>query len=404
MKGFRRAEPPNGASSSAVAAVLAVGAVTAAAVAAASAAASVSLARRVVTPSARPTDTDLVAVDTAAQTITLGRTADTELPGQYGLFTTGTLHHLKLGSILATTPETVTRKLLTRVGAETRLESRGTFSGWYFEAPDQLHLDYSHERIPTEIGECPAWLFDAQSDTWVIQVHGRGATRAECLRAVPVFHAAGVTSLLVSYRNDGDAPRSRSGTYSLGLTEWHDVEAAIAWARSRGAQRIIVMGWSMGGAIALQVALNSYHRDAIVGFILESPVVDWRRVLDFQARSMRVPSALADLAMRTLAVAWAAPLTGAEAPIVLDRLDVVARSGELTHPILILHSDDDGFVPSDGSHALHEARPDLVTMDTFTVARHTKLWNYDSARWNGDITGWMAKQLDAPASAAQPEK
>ena len=109
-----------------------------------------------------------------------------------------------------------------------------------------------------------------------MQVHGRGTTRSEALRAVPVFHALGITSLVVSYRNDGEAPRSRTGTYALGATEWRDVDAAIGFARRRGARRVIVMGWSMGGAIALQLALNSAHRDAIAGLVLDSPVIDWR--------------------------------------------------------------------------------------------------------------------------------
>ena len=39
-------------------------------------------------------------------------------------------------------------------------------------------------------------------------MHGRAVSRPETLRAVPVFHDAGYTSLLISYRNDGDAPRN----------------------------------------------------------------------------------------------------------------------------------------------------------------------------------------------------
>ena len=71
---------------------------------------------------------------------------------------------------------------------------------------------------------------------------------------------------------------------------------------------------------------------------------------------------------------------------------MVARADELRAPILILHSDDDGFVPADASHALQEARPDLVTMPRFTVARHTKLWNYDEKGWTTAITEWLAAQ------------
>jgi pimeloyl-ACP methyl ester carboxylesterase len=152
------------------------------------------------------------------------------------------------------------------------------------------------------------------------------------------------------------------------------------------------MGWSMGGAIALQLELSSAHRDVIAGLVLESPVVDWRVVLGFHARQMHVPAAVTGLAIGALQTEWAAPMTGAGAAIRFDRLDVIARAAELRHPILILHSDDDGFVPSDASHDLVVARPDLVEMQVFDVARHTKLWNYDQERWSDSIREWLRRQ------------
>jgi alpha-beta hydrolase superfamily lysophospholipase len=352
--------------------------------------ASVRMARKIVTPVPRQRDTAIVDVDVPAQTITLARTADTELPGRYGLFTSGTESYIKLGTVLGADATTVKRKLLTEIGPESRLSADAAFSGWYYDAPDQLHLPFSTELIGSALGPCPAWLFDGEpdADTWVIQVHGRGTTRAECLRAVPVFHALGFPVLVTSYRNDGDAPRSRTGRYALGSTEWRDVDAAIAFALRRGASRVVLMGWSMGGAIALQLALGSPHREAIAGVILDSPVVDWRVVLDYQARLLKVPEPVSELALGALQAEWATVLTGAD-PIPLDRLDIVARADELTRPVLILHSDDDGFVPADGSHRLAEARPDLVTLETFQVARHTKLWNYDSQRWSDAIRRWL---------------
>ena len=84
--------------------------------------------------------------------------------------------------------------------------------------------------------------------------------------------------------------------------------------------------------------------------------------------------------------------TGAGAAIPFDRLDAVSRAAELRHPILILHSDDDGFVPSDASHDLVVARPDLVEMQVFEIARHTKLWNYDQERWSDSIRTWLERQ------------
>ncbi|MEJ1155505.1 alpha/beta hydrolase family protein [Microbacterium marmarense] len=359
---------------------------------AAMAVASIHMARRVVTPAARMPDTTILDLDTAAQTITLARTPDTQLPGRYGLFTTGSATYVKLGSVLAEQETQVTRKLLTHIAADAHLQPRAAFSGWYFDSPDQLHLPYTPELIGTSVGPCPAWLFPAgDGDVWVIQIHGRGTTRAEGLRAVPLFAAAGISSLLVSYRNDSEAPRSRSGTYALGATEWRDVDAAIGFARRRGANRIVLMGWSMGGAIALQVSLNSAHREHIIGLILESPVVDWRLVLEYQSAALNVPTAVSNLAIGALSTPWASPITRSGGAIPFDKLDILSRASELQHPILILHSDDDGFVPSDASHDLAILRPDLVDLVVFDVARHTKLWNYDQERWTSSINEWLSR-------------
>ncbi|MFJ6652356.1 alpha/beta hydrolase family protein [Microbacterium sp. NPDC091313] len=364
---------------------------------------SLRVARRVVTPAARVPDTRIVDLDTGAQTITLERTADTSLPGRYGLFTAGTLPYVKLGSVLSEDDRTVKRKLLTHVAPGARLSPDAAFSGWYYDRPEDLQLPFRNELIGSSLGPCPAWVFPAEeeSDRWVIQVHGRGTTRAEALRAVPLFRSLGFTSLLVSYRNDGEAPRSRTGTYALGATEWRDVDAAIGFARRAGARRVVVMGWSMGGAIALQVELSSPHQDVLVGLILDSPVVDWRVVLDYQAKLMHLPAPVTGLALGTLSSEWAAPVARTGSAIPFDRLDGVARAAELHHPILLLHSDDDGFVPSAASHALAAARPDLVEMHAFDVARHTKLWNYDQVRWSEAITDWLRRQdlLDEHAAA-----
>lgn len=350
------------------------------------------VARRVVTPMRRATDTEILSVDTGAQTIELKRTPDTELPGRYGLFTTGTYGYVKLGAVLSADGSAVRRKLLTQIEPGARVDRAAAFSGYYYSSPSELHLRWENLLIGSPAGPCPAWYFPASSSTWVIQVHGRGATRAECLRAVPVLHAAGLPNLVVSYRNDGEAPRTRAGAYALGASEWRDVDAAIAYALRHGAERVILMGWSMGGAVSLQAAVTSGHRERIAGIILESPVVDWRTVLRFQAKLAGVRAPLPELAMGALQMPLTARLSGADEPIHFDRLDMVARADELTAPVLILHSDDDGFVPADSSHALQEARPDLVTMPKFTVARHTKLWNYDQTGWTIAITDWLETQ------------
>jgi uncharacterized protein len=253
------------------------------------------------------------------------------------------------------------------------------------------------------VGPAPAWLVPAPgaTDRWVIQVHGRAVTRHEALRAVPVFNAAGYTSLLISYRNDGVAPSSADARYALGDTEWEDVAAAIEFAQNRGARNVVIMGWSMGGAIALQTVTRAAH-DVIRGVVLDSPVIDWVAALDYQAELLRLPHPITRGVYRLIGSSWGSRLTGQAQPIDLDRLDFVRRATELSLPILLMHSDDDGYVPSAPSRALANARPDIVTFERFVHARHTKLWNYAPERWNGAITRWLTALETATARTGHP--
>ena len=88
---------------------------------------------------------------------------------------------------------------------------RGRLSGWFHLSPRDLPYPYRDVTIETPLGPAPAWLVPAEggpAKRWVINVHGRAVRRSETLRAVEPFRDAGYTTLMVSYRNDGDAPRS----------------------------------------------------------------------------------------------------------------------------------------------------------------------------------------------------
>jgi alpha-beta hydrolase superfamily lysophospholipase len=355
-------------------------------------------ARRVITPPrARKDDVQVLGLDENTGTITLERTPETVVDGHYGFsFGSGSGYAL-VGPILSEDRHRITRRFEgTRFGA-LAAGCRGRMSGWFFLDPGDAGLDYDEVEIATELGPAPAWFVRAATDTgrWAILVHGRAASRAETIRAVPVFREAGYHCLLVSYRNDPGAPASPDGRYALGDTEWRDVDAALARAVADGATSVVLMGWSMGGATALQTATRSERAGAIAGIVLESPVVDWITALEYQARSEGLARPIRSLVYSLLGGAWAGPLTRQSAPIDFSRLDFVERAGELSVPVLILHSDDDGVIPSSASRALALARPDIVTLEPFIVARHTRLWNYDRRRWSGAISRWLAA-LGAP--------
>lgn len=375
----------------AIGASIGLGAIAVVATAAA-AVVTVIFARTVVTPpKKRPEDVRILDVRDA--TITLSANLDSLTPGQYSLWFSQDTGHARVGEILSYTPDTVTRQLIEVDFGDLDHAVRGRFSGWFYLSPQELGYPWREVSIDTEVGPAPAWLIPAEtpSDRWVIQVHGRAVRRQEALRAVPVFREAGYTSLLISYRNDGDAPPSDDHRYALGDTEWRDVESAMRFALDNGARSIVLMGWSMGGATVLQALTRSPLASFVDGVVLESPVVDWVTALQFQGVANRLPGFVQFGVIKLLGFRWAGLFTGQTAPIDLGRLDLVARASELSTPILLLHSDDDGYVPATASQALAVARPDIVTFERFTTARHTKLWNYDRERWNRVISRWLAK-------------
>ena len=96
---------------------------------------------------------------------------------------------------------------------------------------------------------------------WYIPVEGSEKTIIVCsgangsldadLHVAPWLHAAGFNVLLFDWRAHG---KSDGDVVTLGYNERYDLIAAVEFAQARGAQRVGVLGFSMGGAVALATA------------------------------------------------------------------------------------------------------------------------------------------------------
>ncbi len=362
-------------------------------------------ARRVITPvRVREEDQEVLAVirEGRALQIILKATPDSIVDGVYGLFFDGGRGHARLGRILSYSPaeQTVLREVEAVYSGDLTTARRGYWSGAVHPDPASLGLPSEEVQIRVDGGAAPAWLVRAapaagtpSSDIWAIMVHGRGASRQEGLRAVRVARDLGLSSLLITYRNDGLAPSAEDGRYGLGSTEWRDVEAAIAFALEHGAREVVLFGWSMGGAICLQTADLSRYHHLIRAMVLDAPVINWVDVLAHHAELNRIPSAVGRYGQLMMSHPLGRRLTGLAAPVDLKAMDWVARAVELRTPTLILHSVDDEYVPYGPSADLAEKNPEMVTFETFNSARHTKEWNVDPERWESLVAAWLRQQL-----------
>jgi uncharacterized protein len=351
-------------------------------------------ARRVLTPDRqRPDDTPILAVDD--DSVTLGITPETVVPGRYGLWLDQASGHCRVGDILE----------LNEVAGRVRRSLHGVdygrlapgFARWnqYYWGADperSLGLPTEHVDVQTELGAMPAWavLAEEPGNRWAVLVHGRGARREEGLRAIRPLRDSGINVLIPSYRNDVGAPAGPDGRYNLGLSEWKDIEDAALYAVQRGARELVLVGWSMGAAIVLQLLDRSWLSDHVTHVVLDSPVIDWNDVLTHHAQEHGVPAPVGELSRTLMGRRWARRLVGVHDPVDVAQTNWVARADELRHRILLIHSVDDEFVPVGPSEQLALARPDLVRFEPWQTARHVKEWNTDPDRWEAAVRGFVS--------------
>lgn len=363
----------------------------AAGTAAASFSAAAYFARRVLTPDRRrPDDTEVLEVGAGQLVLRAG--PETAVPGRYGVWLDGGRGHVRVGEILERDEERVCREILGRDFGILR-PGPARWNSYYYCAPPEISLGLAtrHVEIATDLGPMPAWEIPGTGDgsRWAVLVHGRGARREETIRGIGPALAARHTVLVPSYRNDEGAPAGPDGRYNLGLSEWRDIEAALAYAIERGAREISLVGWSMGGAIILQLLAQSPLAETVTRVVLDGPVVDWNDVLRHHAKGHGVPGPVEGLSRTLMGKRWSRRLLGVHEAVDVAQTNWVARADEVHHPMLLIHSVDDEFVPVGPSQQLAAARPDLVTLVPWDTARHCKEWNTDPQRWEGEVTAYL---------------
>jgi pimeloyl-ACP methyl ester carboxylesterase len=322
--------------------------------------------------------------------VTLSRDANTARPATVGLTWPGghailTDQVILDGNRVVRTVDEIERGTL-RPGVHAFIDMH------VFDTDPRIGLDmsFSSVAIPDELGPMPAWYVppttDVARDTWVIAVHGRGSDRTEALRVLPTVAATGCPSLIISYRNDVGAPASPDGRYHLGDTEWLDVQAAIEYARDHGAARVVLYGWSMGGAVAMTALrrLPTAQASLVTAVVLDSPVLDWTSTLALQGRQRNLPAPLTWTAER---------MVERRDQLTLSDFDQRRYAPQLSVPTLLFVDRSDTTVPPAASLQFGHLRPDLVTLITTSGGDHTGSWNVDPVRYDDAVRDFLSAHV-----------
>lgn len=312
-----------------------------------------------------PAETEVEALP--AGRIVLESTEESRRPGVQGLEWPG--GRAVVGPIAGEDDGSVTRPLREVDGyLAPEMEVAFNPTVWSGDPSSALGIPSRTVPIRDELGTMPAWLVPGRGRTWAIVVHGINATPQTGLRVVPTLHRAGLPTLLITYREDLGAPASPDGFHHMGLTEWRDLAAAARYALGHGAEHLVLVGYSMGGAIVTQFMERSPLAPEVVGLVLDAPVLDWQAVLSFNATEMGFPSFLSK------PVEWA---IGARIDADWESLDAIRHPEDFQLPILLFHGTEDDVVPISTSDDFAAELPRRVTYFRVPEAGHTEEWNVD---------------------------
>ena len=193
--------------------------------------------------------------------------------------------------------------------------------------PAQLRLPYEEVRIATPDGEVlHGWFVPApQSRATVLFLHGNAGSIAHRLDWLPLFQRLRLSALLVDYRGFGQSTGrpSEAGTHADAEAAWRH----LTEARGIPAARIVVMGESLGAAVAARLAA----RVGPAALVLHSAFTS-------------APDLAADL-YPFLPARW----------LTRYAYDTLAALRGLRCPLLVAHSPGDEIVPFAHGRRLYEA-------------------------------------------------
>ncbi|VXD15630.1 conserved hypothetical protein [Planktothrix serta PCC 8927] len=202
--------------------------------------------------------------------------------------------------------------------------------------PDDVGLAYEdiELKIPIPSGKVETvhcWWVPAKfnSEKVIIDLHGNRNTIGANVGYAEQFHQMGLSVLLVEYRGYGRS----TDRFPSEKTVYEDVEAAwnyLVNERQINPNNIYIFGHSLGGAIAINLALN---HPKIAGLIIESSFTNIREMIDYKKKYWMFPINL----------------------ILTQKFDSIAKIPALKMPILFTHGMDDELIPSTMSEALFTA-------------------------------------------------
>ncbi len=240
--------------------------------------------------------------------------------------------------------------------------------------PKAFNLNYQEVWLPVstasgQTSHIHGWWIPAsaapEAKVW-LYLHGNGSNVGDEMKRAFWFHQLGFSTLLIDYRGYGRS----EGQFPTESSVYEDVEAAwnyLTQVRHIPAERIFLYGHSLGGAIAIDLALRHPN---LAGLVVEGTFTAMRSMVAHLYRQFLIfPVKL----------------------LLHQRFDSLSKVRSLAMPILLIHGTADPVVPAHMSQALFTAATEPKKLLLVPEAGHHNVEELGSVQYLQAIQ-WVVEQ------------
>lgn len=239
------------------------------------------------------------------------------------------------------------------------------------------------------------WYIPPENGATIILLHGIGTNRSIFLMHTAMLVSNGYGVMMFDFRDHGE---SDSAVSTLGYDEVNDVQAALDYVLARpetDPTRIGIIGRSMGGATAIRAAAQMPEIGALV---TESTFTS---LDEMTSNGVRYLTGLPAWAFAP-PVVWLAERETGVAVEQVRPVDVIASISP--RPLLLLHGEEDAFIPVAHAEALYAAAQEPKALYRFGDAGHVGLIRSDPAGYERVVIDFFDQSLlGGDQSAARSE-
>ena len=333
-----------------------------------------------------PDELNLEIVAVSDGTITLRAaegTQDLDKAGIYGLL--GDNGYGRVQDIVSNSEKQVVRQFELVDGelkvGDRVVYDRSTFPG---DPGRAFNLPFEDVTYQSPLGPMRAWFVPGYGDTWAVMVHGRTATRGETLRSLGLVSNFGIPVMSIQFRNDEGVAEDPTNTYQYGVTEWEDLQGAVAYALDNGAQQVVLVGFSMGGGIVTHFMDESELAGRVSGIVLDAPLLNLDDAVDLGGSKRGVPQPIPTLATYVAKLRYG---------IDWSALDTRDEFLAIRQPVLMFHGTKDPTIPVAQSDGVAERAGANVTYIRMEGAEHVGSWNIDPEAYASFLFKWFNENI-----------